>query len=235
MNISYCKEEAKRLLKGNWLMGFAVVLIYSLISGLVSSVTAGIGVFILSVSLFIAVNNVFISAYNGKGYELQHMVKGYDKGIGNRIALSALKNIYIFLWSLLFIIPGIVKSYSYALAEYISRENPEKTATECLDESRQIMEGHKMDLFLFDLSFIGWELLTVFTCGILSIYVLPYKYQARIIFIDKNIFKLVEIEDEVKVKETINAEFKEKANYCPKCGTKVENGNNFCPNCGNKI
>lgn len=235
MNISYCKEEAKRLLKGNWLMGFAVVLIYSLISGLVSSVTAGVGVFILSVSLFIAVNNVFISAYYGKGYELQHMVKGYDKGIGNRIALSALKNIYIFLWSLLFIIPGIVKSYSYALAEFISRENPEKTATECLDESRQIMEGHKMDLFLFDLSFIGWELLTVFTCGILSIYVLPYKYQARIIFIDKNIFKLVEIEDEVKVKDTINAEFKERPNYCPKCGTKVENGNNFCPNCGNKI
>lgn len=235
MNISYCKEEAKRLLKGNWLMGFAVVLIYSLISGLVGSVTAGVGVFILSVSLYIAVNNVFISAYHGKGYELQHMVKGYDKGIGNRIALSALKNIYIFLWSLLFIIPGIVKSYSYALAEFISRENPEKTATECLDESRQIMEGHKMDLFLFDLSFIGWELLTVCTCGILSIYVLPYMYQARIIFIDKNIFKLNEIEDEVKVKETINAEFKEKANYCPKCGTKVENGNNFCPNCGNKI
>ena len=235
MNISYCKEEAKRLLKGNWLMGFAVVLIYSLISGLVSSVTAGVGVFILSVSLYIAVNNVFISAYHGKGYELQHMVKGYDKGIGNRIALSALKNIYIFLWSLLFIIPGIVKSYSYALAEFISRENPEKTATECLDESRQIMEGHKMDLFLFDLSFIGWELLTALTCGILSIYVLPYMYQARIIFIDKNIFKLNEIEDEVKVKETINAEFKEKANYCPKCGTKVENGNNFCPNCGNKI
>lgn len=235
MNISYCKEEAKRLLKGNWLMGFAVVLIYSLISGLVSSVTAGIGVFILSVSLFIAVNNVFISAYNGKGYELQHMVKGYDKGIGNRIALSALKSIYIFLWSLLFIIPGIVKSYSYALAEYISRENPEKTATECLDESRQIMEGHKMDLFLFDLSFIGWELLTALTCGILSIYVLPYMYQARIIFIDKNLYKLNEIEDEVKAKDTINAEFKEKANYCPKCGTKVENGNNFCPNCGNKI
>ena len=235
MNRMDCKEEAKRLLKGNWLMGFAVVLIYGLICGLLTSVTASIGMLILSVSLYIAVNNVFISAYHGNGYEISHMAKGYDKGIVNRIVLSALKTIFIFLWTLLFFIPGIVKSYSYALAEFISRENPEKDATECLDESKKLMNGHKMELFLFDLSFIGWHILSALTCGILYIYVLPYMYQARIIFIDKNIYKLNEIEDEVKVKDTIDAEIKEKPNYCPNCGTKVENGNNFCPNCGNKI
>ena len=233
MNGAYCKEEAKRLLKGNWLMGFAVILIYCLISGAIGSFTASIGIFILSTSLYIAVNNVFISAYLGNGYEINHMVKGYDKGIGNRIALSALKTIYLMLWSLLFFIPGIIKSYSYALAEFISRENPEKTATECLDESKELMYGHKMDLFLFDLSFIGWHILSALTCGILYIYVMPYMYQARIIFIDKNIYKLNEIQDDVK--ETFEAEIKVKPNYCPNCGVKVENGNNFCPNCGNKI
>ena len=137
------------------------------------------------------------------------------------------------LWSLLFFIPGIIKSYSYALAEFISRENPEKTATECLDESKELMNGHKMDLFLFDLSFIGWHILSALTCGILYIYVMPYMYQARIIFIDKNIYRLNEIQDDVK--ETVEAEIKVKHNYCPNCGVKVENGNNFCPNCGNKI
>ena len=233
MNSAYCKEEAKRLLKGNWLMGFAVILIYCLISGAIGSFTASIGMFILSTSLYIAVNNVFISAYLGNGYEINHMVKGYDKGIGNRIALSALKTIYLMLWSLLFFIPGIIKSYSYALAEFISRENPEKTATECLDESKELMYGHKMDLFLFDLSFIGWHILSALTCGILYIYVMPYMYQARIIFIDKNIYRLNEIQDDVK--ETVEAEIKDKPNYCPNCGVKVENGNNFCPNCGNKI
>ena len=233
MNGAYCKEEAKRLLKGNWLMGFAVILIYCLISGAIGSFTASIGMFILSTSLYIAVNNVFISAYLGNGYEINHMVKGYDKGIGNRIALSALKTIYLMLWSLLFFIPGIIKSYSYALAEFISRENPEKTATECLDESKELMNGHKMDLFLFDLSFIGWHILSALTCGILYIYVMPYMYQARIIFIDKNIYRLNEIQDDVK--ETFEAEIKVKPNYCPNCGVKVENGNNFCPNCGNKI
>lgn len=233
MNGAYCKEEAKRILKGNWLMGFAVILIYGLISGAIGSFTASIGMFILSTSLYIAVNNVFISAYLGNGYEINHMVKGYDKGIGNRIALSALKTIYLMLWSLLFFIPGIIKSYSYALAEFISRENPEKTATECLDESKELMYGHKMDLFLFDLSFIGWHILSALTCGILYIYVMPYMYQARIIFIDKNIYRLNEIQDDVK--ETVEAEIKVKPNYCPNCGVKVENGNNFCPNCGNKI
>ena len=95
------------------------------------------------------------------------------------------------------------------------------------------MNGHKMDLFLFDLSFIGWHILSALTCGILYIYVMPYMYQARIIFIDKNIYRLNEIQDDVK--ETVEAEIKVKPNYCPNCGVKVENGNNFCPNCGNKI
>ena len=104
MNSAYCKEEAKRLLKGNWLMGFAVILIYCLISGAIGSFTASIGIFILSTSLYIAVNNVFISAYLGNGYEINHMVKGYDKGIGNRIALSALKTIYLMLVNQILII-----------------------------------------------------------------------------------------------------------------------------------
>lgn len=238
MNMSSCKEEAKRVLKGNWITAFAVILLYSLIFSLASTVTGGVASFIISVSMLIALYNVFISAYLGKGYEINYMVKGYDKGIGNRIALSALKNIYIILWSLLFIIPGVIKAYSYCLAEFISRENPEKSATECLDESRQIMDGHKMELFLFDLSFIGWHLLSALTCGILYIYVLPYYYQAYIIYIDKNIFGLIEIEDEVKVNDTtIDAEIKEKArpNFCSNCGTKVEDGTRFCPNCGKEI
>ena len=77
-------------------------------------------------SLFIALYNCFINAYYGKGYEVSHMLQGWDKGISNRLILSLLKTLYIFLWSLLFFIPGIIKTYSYNLAEFISREHPEK-------------------------------------------------------------------------------------------------------------
>ena len=230
MDFSFAKQRAKVLLKDNWLIAFALVFLVSIILSVVTSITSGIAGFILSISFSIAINNVFIYAYLGKGYEISHLTKGYDKGIANRIALSALKNIFIVLWSLLFIIPGIVKSYSYMLANFISRENPEKSATECLDESRKLMDGHKMDMFLFDLSFFGWWILTILTCGILSFYVVPYYYQARIVYIDTNLYKLNEINEDdivIEVKDTVK--------YCHNCGKQLNDEEAYCSSCGTKV
>lgn len=85
-----------------------------------------------------------------------------------------LVNLFSSLWSLLFIIPGIVKGYSYSMALYIWTENKEMGALEAISRSKEIMEGHKMDLFVLQLSFIGWYLLTFITFGIAAIYVVPY-------------------------------------------------------------
>ena len=230
MDFSFAKERAKVLLKDNWLVAFAFIFLFEIIVSIASSITSGIIAFILSVSFTIAINNVFIYAYLGKGYEISNFTKGFDKGISNRIALSALKNIFIVLWSLLFIIPGIVKGYSYMLADFISRENPEKSATECLDESRKLMDGHKMDMFLFDLSFFGWWILTILTCGILSIYVVPYYYQARIVYIDTNLYKLNEIDEGdivIEVKDTVK--------YCHNCGKQLTKDETYCSSCGTKV
>lgn len=85
------------------------------------------------------------------------------------------KNIYTFLWSLLFVIPGIVKAYSYSMTEYILYENPNLSANEAITLSRKLTDGSKGDLFIFDLSFLGWNLLNVFTFGLLGIfYTQPY-------------------------------------------------------------
>lgn len=73
--------------------------------------------------------------------------------------LKFLQGLYVALWSLLLVIPGIVKSYSYAMAPYIMAEHPALTANEAITESRRIMDGNKWRLFCLDLSFIGWELL----------------------------------------------------------------------------
>ena len=72
-----------------------------------------------------------------------------------------LQGLYVALWSLLLVIPGIVKSYSYAMAPYIMAEHPALTANEAITESRRIMDGNKWRLFCLDFSFIGWELLCV--------------------------------------------------------------------------
>lgn len=86
-----------------------------------------------------------------------------------------LRNVFVFLWSLLLIIPGIVKSLAYSMAEYIIYENPNLPADRALAMSDAMTRGYKGDIFVFELSFLGWQLLSGFTCGILGIvYVNPY-------------------------------------------------------------
>ena len=82
--------------------------------------------------------------------------------------------IFILLWSLLLIIPGIIKSFSYAMTPYLLEENPELSANDAIDRSRAMMKGHKFDLFWLLLSFIGWGILCVFTLGIGLLWLIPY-------------------------------------------------------------
>jgi len=73
-------------------------------------------------------------------------------------------------------------TYSYAMAHYILAEHPDYTATQALSESRQMMKGHKFRLFCLQISFIGWAILTAFTCGIGSLFLTPYMEAANAIF-----------------------------------------------------
>lgn len=88
-----------------------------------------------------------------------------------------LKNLYIFLWSLLLVIPGIIKFYAYRMVQYIMADNPEMDANEAITLSRKMMDGEKWNAFVLDLSFIGWYLLGALACGIGVLFVNPY-YQS---------------------------------------------------------
>lgn len=88
--------------------------------------------------------------------------------------VSFFTTLFTFLWSLLLIVPGIIKSFSYAMAMYIWSENKEMGALEAINKSKKMMDGHKMDYFVLGLSFIGWILLGCITLGIALIYVIPY-------------------------------------------------------------
>ena len=89
-----------------------------------------------------------------------------------------LRSVYTFLWSLLFIIPGIIASYSYAMTSYILAEHPEMSASEAIEISKKIMDGNKWRFFCLQLSFIGWDLLCIFSCGIGNLFLTPYKQVA---------------------------------------------------------
>ena len=97
-------------------------------------------------------------------------------------ATRFLKTLYCFLWSLLFIIPGIVASYSYAMTGYILAEHPELTASEAIERSKEMMSGNRFRLFCLHLSFIGWAILCAFTLGIGNLWLNPYKQAATAAF-----------------------------------------------------
>lgn len=89
-----------------------------------------------------------------------------------------LRSIYIFLWSLLFVIPGIMASYSYVMVHYVMAEDPSLTAREALRESKEIMRGNRWRLFCLLLSFIGWDILGALTLGIGYLWINPYREAA---------------------------------------------------------
>ncbi len=94
-------------------------------------------------------------------------------GVG--FMMQLLRGVYVFLWSLLFVIPGIYAGYGYAMTPYILLENPNMTANEAITASKQLMDGNRLRLFCLEISFIGWILLAIlFTCGIGMLWVVPY-------------------------------------------------------------
>lgn len=98
--------------------------------------------------------------------------------LGPAVALQLLRAIYTALWSLLFVIPGIIKGYSYSMAAYILYEHPEMTPNEAITKSRELMDGNKWRLFCLRFSFIGWSILCAFTCGIGYLWLMPYEEAA---------------------------------------------------------
>lgn len=97
-------------------------------------------------------------------------------------AARLLQSLYVFLWSLLFFIPGIIAAYSYAMTGYILAEHPELTAGEAIERSKEMMSGNRFRLFCLQLSFIGWSILCVFTFGIGNLWLTPYKQVATAAF-----------------------------------------------------
>ena len=96
------------------------------------------------------------------------------QNFGNAFLANLLMFIFIFLWSLLLIVPGIIKAISYSMTFFVLAEHPEMSGKEAIDESKKIMEGHKWEYFVLSLSFILWFLLGSITLGIAYIYVVPY-------------------------------------------------------------
>ena len=178
------KEMAKQQIKGNIGMLFVITLIIGAISG----AAAAIPPLALAVSIIVtpAFSISIIRVYqelvrSGKKPEAKDAFAGFDDFWTGFKALF-LVGLFTFLWSLLFIIPGIIKSFSYSQTMMIVAENKGIGARDAINRSKAMMDGRKMDYFVLGLSFIGWGLLCCITLGIAYIWVGPYMQATMVNF-----------------------------------------------------
>ena len=113
-------------------------------------------------------------ARENKEAEFDEFGAGFKECMSDAILLEIMTAIFTFLWTLLFIIPGIIKAYSYSMAIYIQQDQENKDWSFCLNKSKEMTKGHKWDLFVLDLSFIGWYIVGLLCLGIGVYWVVPY-------------------------------------------------------------
>lgn len=123
---------------------------------------------LVTLCLSLALCNYYLSVALNANAELSVFFDGLRRW-KESFVLYLLMTVMIFLWSLLLIIPGIVKAFSYSMAPFIKAQHPELSARECLSQSRQIMLGRKGDLFRLMLSFLGWLLLSALAVGVVDL------------------------------------------------------------------
>ena len=155
----------------------------------VNTILQGLSYIILIVGLLSILLNVFvfnplqvgcqhwfIRSRTEDNYNIGSVGFTFKEGYGNVTKTMFLKQLYTFLWSLLFVFPGIVKSYEYRMIPYLLAENPYMSTDEAFARSRSMMDGEKWNAFVLDLSFIGWNILSAFTLGLVGLfYVAPYQ------------------------------------------------------------
>ena len=153
--------------------------------GMITELLAGIATVVI---LIVLVAKVFVgNLLKMGGYRFFILNQTAQPGIGtlldgfrsghyvNIVLTMFLRDLFTTLWSLLLVVPGIVKHYEYLMVPYIIAENPAMDYKEAFQISKQMMDGEKMEAFIMDLSFLGWYLLSAVTCGLLAIfYVNPY-------------------------------------------------------------
>lgn len=124
--------------------------------------------------LWVGAQRFMLKCLDDKG-NIAELGYTFDHHYLNGVKTTFMRDLYVFLWALLFLIPGIYKKYQYYLVEFILAENPDMPYREVLERSKKMMDGQKWNAFVLDLSFILWHMLGFITCGISEIaFVRPY-------------------------------------------------------------
>ncbi len=200
MSISEIKKAAKSKMEGHYgeaIKLLIIVLIFECIFGLLdNSIGKSLGLVnsegettftllstIFSIFSSIGMTSFFLKIARGQEVDYKELINRKDVIIPYFI-ISILTGIFVLLWSILLIIPGIIAAFSYSLVLYIALDDPNLGAMETIKKSKEMMKGNKWKLFCLSMSFIGWAILGIFTVGILYFWLIPYISTSSAIFYD---------------------------------------------------
>ena len=193
-SFSELKDKALNDLKGNWTQPVLATLVYLLIAcifgidpsafnssnvGMQQNFTVWSGISLL-VSLFFIMPMsysfilLFLDFIRGEKEKLVGKLFAFFRHYGRALGTAFMVALYTFFWSLLLVIPGIIKALAYSMTYFISKDHPEYSIDECIEASKRMMDGHKGELFILELSFIGWFLLSILTLCIGFLWLSPY-------------------------------------------------------------
>lgn len=174
-----CKTTAKEYLRGNWSYMAGITVLIFIFSVLVSFICFLIVFFgwivLIGIAPCITFAQFYISRklYHKESIQISDIFSGIPFFL-KCFGLFLWMELWTTLWTFLFVIPGIIKSYSYSMAFYCLVENPELSIRQALNESKRLTKGRKFDLFVLQLSFIGWAFLAMFTFGFGMLFLIPY-------------------------------------------------------------
>ncbi|PFR30888.1 hypothetical protein COK19_04300 [Bacillus cereus] len=211
--IGQLKREALNSLSGRWGLAVGATLLIGILIGIIElamtgifsmfwgwkeareSITVSILAMIIIGPITLGAYYLVLNAVRGKEVRIGYIFKWLSDGskIMKSFFTYLLMCVYLALWTLLLIIPGIIKSFSYSMTYFILNDHSEYTANQAITESRRMMDGHKMDYFLLCLSFLGWFILSVVTFGIGFLWLVPYFYTTSAAFykeISKKYYKV---------------------------------------------
>ena len=185
----YRKESREflghELFCAKWMWPLLILLIASAAISLASSITFGIGALVVGGPLEYGLISVFlrVARKQDEHAEIRNLWDGFKGKIGQTFVVVLLEAIYVFLWSLLLFIPGIIKSYSYSATMYLVHEK-DLSGNEAITASRKLMKGRKWKLFCLDLSFIGWYIVGLLCLGVGVLWVQTYHTMAKTLFFE---------------------------------------------------
>ena len=180
MDRAQLKASARAQLGGGifqylWRRGLAVCRLIGLMESAAAGIIPGIGALLVVGPLEYGMAYIFLKqARDHQPEQLGDMFRGFQDDFGGTFLIGLKTSLLTFLWSLLFVIPGIVKAYAYSMAYYIKLDHPDYGWNACITASRQLMDGHKWEKFVLDLSFLGWIIVGTLYQGVRTLWVTPY-------------------------------------------------------------